>query len=65
MQSTPYNKNSTVTFYKQIISFAKEETDGTEGMVPQVPQDYQGYQDTQEYQVREHDALLLLFMTPN
>ena len=65
-------KNTTITLDKQLFSFAKGETDGTEGMVPRVPRDHQGYPDTQEqqgcqehqeHQVREHDALLLLFVT--
>ena len=56
-------QNSTVISYKQLFSFAKDETDGTEGMVPWVPRDHQGYQETQEHQVREHDAFLLLFVT--
>ena len=68
MRWTLYNKNSTVISYKQLFSFAKDGTDGTEGMVPWVPRDHQGYQETQEqqgcqeHQVREHDALLLLFV---
>ena len=36
-------KNTTITLDKQLFSFAKGETDGTEGMVPQVPRDHQGY----------------------